>query len=109
MKEINNRQEGVEFDLYTLTGRYYEKPCCGWRNQVGRSQPGDWHISVGDEVKASFKLLRVKTHTRRHTNIWHLHRRIQTRARTLYTVNRNKDEYLDRHTHTPTERGAHSC
>lgn len=63
LKEINNRQEGVELDLCTLTGRYYEMPCCGWRNQAGRSQPGDWHISVGDEVKAAFKLLRVNLHT----------------------------------------------
>ncbi len=67
-KEINNRQEGVEFDLYTLTGRYYEKPCCGWKIQVGRSQPGDWHISVGDEVRSAFKLLCVNLHTHTHTH-----------------------------------------
>lgn len=40
-----------------MTGRYYKKPRCGWRNQVGRSQPGDWHVSVGDEVKAAFQQL----------------------------------------------------
>lgn len=92
--------------MYTLTCRYYEKPCCGWRIQVGRSQPGDWHISVGDEVRSAFKLLCVNlhthTHTLRHASICHLHRHIQTHI--PYTVNSNTDKYIDRHTYTHRER-----
>ena len=89
-------------------------PCCGWRNQAGRSQPGDWRISVGDEVKAAFKLLCVdpNTHTQPHKHMAFT----QTYANTLtiHTVNRNTDkEQTDTQTygdtHTPTERGAHSC
>lgn len=63
VKEFNNQQESTEFDLYTMTGRSYEKPCCGWRNEAGRSQLGGWHVSVGDEVKATFKLLSGNPHT----------------------------------------------
>lgn len=106
VKEINNRQgEGAQFDLYTMTGRYYENPRCGRRNRVGRSQPGDWHISVGDEVKAAFKLLRVNLHTNsgRHANIWHL-RRHGTQTHVLYTVNRDTDKYLHTHPHMERER-----
>lgn len=57
-----------EFDLCS-DGRYYKNPCCGWRNQVGRSQPGGWHVSVGDEVKAAFKQLCVdpRTHIYKYT------------------------------------------
>lgn len=66
VKEISNWQDGAEFDLLTMAGEYYDKPCCRWRNQVGRSQSGDGHISVGDEVKAC---LQAAIFT--HTNIWH--------------------------------------
>ncbi len=79
-------------------------PCCGWRNQAGRSQPGDWHIAVGDDVKAAFKLLCVNLHTHTHT-----HPGIQTYGintdvykHILYTVNRNTDWYPDRHTDRET-------
>lgn len=102
MKEFNNQQESVEFDLYTMTGRYYEKPCCGWRKEVGRSQLGGWHISVGDEVKVAFKLLGIfaQTHSLRHTSIWHTRGTTQTHI--IYIVNRKADKFLDRCTHTHT-------
>lgn len=65
------------------------------RNQVGRSQPGDWHISVGDEVKAASKLLCVNlhTHTRIKTNTWHL----RPRTHMLYTVNTNTNTWTHMH------------
>lgn len=75
----------MEFDLYTLTGRYYELSCCGWKNQAGRSQSGDWHISVGDEVEAAFKLLCVK-----HTHIHIVHSQTYTNTHTIYC----KENYI---------------
>lgn len=73
----------AEFDAYSLTGRCNKLPRCGWRNQAGRSQPGDWHISVGDEVEAAFKLLRENP----------LAKRSRTNTHMLCTVNR---EHTDR-------------
>lgn len=108
MKEFNNQQESVEFDLYTMTGRYYEKSCCGWRKEVGRSQLGGWHVSVGDEVKAAFKLLSVNLHTDTHSGtqtygICAINEQKSTQTHIIYIVNRKAGKFLDRHTCTQRE------
>lgn len=36
VKEINNRQEGVEFDSYAMTGRYYVKALL-WMQKPGKA------------------------------------------------------------------------
>lgn len=36
VKEINNWQEGVEFDSYAMTGRYYEKALL-WMQKPGKA------------------------------------------------------------------------
>lgn len=84
----------MELDFYTLIGRYYELPCCGWRKQAGRSQPGDWHISAGDEVKAAFKLL--YTHTNTHTHVEHLHTHTIHCKRKYIQIARERYTWMER-------------
>lgn len=109
VKEFNNQQESVEFDLYTMTGRYYEKPCCGWRNEVGRSQLGGWHISVGDEVKGAFKLLSVNLYTDTFSQA-HKHMAFTKKSTNTHNIYcKQKSRQIPRQTHIHAERGAHSC
>ena len=88
-------------------------PCCGWRNQAGRSQPGDWRISVGDEVKAAFKLLCVdpNTHTHAATQTYGIYTDIY--KHTYYTYCKQKyrqiaDRYTDTHRHIHPRREEHT-
>lgn len=108
MKEFNNQQESVEFDLYTMTGRYYEKPCCGWRNEAGRSQLGGWHISVGDEVKVAFKLLSVNLYTDALTQA-HKHMAFTKKCTNTHNIYcKQKSRQIPRQTHIHAEREEHT-